>query len=200
MEYWCPFQWYQVTPSFRLKVRPSRYMPFRFEWRQVLYHQAPWYSRAQFLLPAASLSSSRVENDWSRWIERESPAVPLTKNSEISNRLYNSYKIKNIPALWQTFQTNVQSHLCNLPKDWNSNYFYFCWNSTVRIALFVQYVQSNLKKTNLPTWVRAEVQLVLVILIHNTKPVILGISSIPFKVFQVHQMARDYCDDTCHSG
>ena len=38
------------------------------------------------------------------------------------------------------------------------------------------------------TWVRTEDQLrlVLVIFAHNTKLVILGISSIPFKVFQVH--------------
>ena len=41
-------------------------------------------------------------------------------------------------------------------------------------------------KENLPTWVIAEAQLVLVILTHNTEPVVLGIRSIPFKVFQIH--------------
>lgn len=117
-EYWCPFQWYQVTPSWSGEAPPSRYMPFRFEWRQVLYHQAPWYSTAQSLLWAASLSWSRVENDSPRWTERESPAVPRTKKkSEMNNRLYNSYKNKytspaaNIPSARWIWNRKEQSHL-----------------------------------------------------------------------------------------
>ena len=49
-----------------------------------------------------------------------------------------------------------------------------------------QLVQSVHYEMKLPTWVRAEDQLVLVILTHNTKVVILCISSIPFKVSLVH--------------
>ena len=48
-EYLCPFQWCQFTPSATDECWPWWYRPFRLEWWQELYHQAPLYTLAQFL-------------------------------------------------------------------------------------------------------------------------------------------------------
>ncbi len=65
-------------------------------------------------------------------------------------------------------------------------YDFFLKDISRLYSTFKTELHCKIKNEKLDTWVRAEDQLVLVILTHNTKHVILRISSIPFEVFQIH--------------
>lgn len=68
-------KWYQRTPV-QFFVLLSRYLPFRLEYWQYLYHQAPVHRMAQLLAEAPSLSLSFVVKLMLLWYIKESLEVP----------------------------------------------------------------------------------------------------------------------------
>ena len=82
-ELWWFFQWNQFTPS-AVEWLQWRYKPLRFEWWHLLYHQAPFYLRAQLILSELSLSWSLVVNGIPRCKARESPEFPNKMNRTMS--------------------------------------------------------------------------------------------------------------------
>lgn len=83
-ELYFPFQVFQFTPSLSAEGFVWWYMPFRFEFWHLSYHQAPWCFSAQLPSSYSSLSLSRVVNSSARWVRKESPAVPEILNHQMS--------------------------------------------------------------------------------------------------------------------
>ena len=119
-------------------------MPFRFEWWQLVYHQAPLKLTAQ-LDDHESLSLSLVEKGAPRWVDKESPAVPANKTHEkcltIYLLWYASWR-RNFLSLWKL---HAKSNIgCS-----QSSYRFFCKKCMEKHIILKEITLKSLKSTSM---------------------------------------------------